>query len=81
MEIGSPARVIIRLASDYDLTVVGAHDRYTRGKPGLGPAATRVVSSAPNAMLIGRGSPGDKVWRSSSSERRRFGVSSAYASR
>jgi nucleotide-binding universal stress UspA family protein len=63
MEIGSPARVIIRLASDYDLTVVGAHDRYTRGKPGLGPAATRVVASAPNAVLIGRESPGDKAWK------------------
>jgi nucleotide-binding universal stress UspA family protein len=62
-EIGSPARVIIRLASDYDLTVVGAHDRYTRRKPGLGPAATRVVASAPNAVLIGRGAPGNKVWK------------------
>ena len=62
-EIGSPARVIIRLAGDYDLTVVGAHDRYTRRKPGLGPAATRVVASAPNAVLIGRGAPGNKVWK------------------
>jgi nucleotide-binding universal stress UspA family protein len=62
-EIGSPARVIIRLASDYDLTVVGAHDRYTRRKPGLGPAATRVVASAPSAVLIGRGAPGNKVWK------------------
>ena len=62
-EIGSPARVIVRLASDYDLTVVGAHDRYTRGKPGLGPVASRVVASAPNAVLIGRESPDDRAWR------------------
>ena len=62
-EIGSPARVIVELASNYDLSVVGAHDRYTRGKPGLGPVASRVVASAPSAVLIGRESPGDKVWR------------------
>jgi nucleotide-binding universal stress UspA family protein len=62
-EIGSPARVIIKLAGDYDLTVVGAHDRYTRGKPGLGPVAARVVASAPNTVLIGRESPGDRVWK------------------
>jgi len=61
--IGSPARVIVGLASDYDLTVVGAHDRYTRGKPGLGPVASRVVASAPNAVLIGRESPDDRAWR------------------
>jgi nucleotide-binding universal stress UspA family protein len=62
-EIGSPARIIVGLASDYDLTVIGAHDRYTRGKSGLGPVASRVVSSAPNAVLIGRESPGDRAWR------------------
>ncbi len=62
-EIGSPARVIVGLASHYDLIVIGAHDRYTRGKPGLGPVAARVVASAPNAVLIGRESPGDKVWK------------------
>ncbi len=62
-EIGSPARVIVSLAGDYDLTIVGAHDRYTRGKPGLGPVAARVVASAPNAVLVGRESPGDKGWR------------------
>jgi nucleotide-binding universal stress UspA family protein len=62
-EIGSPARVIVERAVDYDLTVVGAHDRYTRGKPGLGPVASRIVAAAPNAVLIGRESPGDKAWR------------------
>jgi nucleotide-binding universal stress UspA family protein len=62
-EIGSPARVIVRLAVNYDLIVVGAHDRYTRGKPGLGPVGARVAASAPNAVLIGREPPGDKAWR------------------
>jgi nucleotide-binding universal stress UspA family protein len=54
VEVGSPARVIMRLAAEYDITVVGAHDQYTRGKPGLGPVASRVVAAAPGAVLIGR---------------------------
>ena len=28
VEVGSPARVITRLAAEYDITVVGAHDQY-----------------------------------------------------
>ncbi|MBO0727431.1 MAG: universal stress protein [Blastocatellia bacterium] len=54
MEAGSPARVITRLAAEYDVTVVGAHDQYTRSKPGLGPVASRVAAAAPGAVLIGR---------------------------
>jgi nucleotide-binding universal stress UspA family protein len=54
VEVGSPARVITRLATEYDITVVGAHDQYTRSKPGLGPVASRVVAAAPGAVLIGR---------------------------
>ncbi|MDX2029746.1 MAG: universal stress protein [Blastocatellia bacterium] len=53
-EIGSPAGVILRRASDYDVTVLGAYDQYERGKVGLGPVAARVVANAPNAVLIGR---------------------------
>jgi nucleotide-binding universal stress UspA family protein len=53
-EVGSPARVITRLAAEYDITVIGAHDQYTRSKPGLGPVASRVVAAAPGAVLIGR---------------------------
>ncbi len=54
VEVGSPARVITRLAAEYDVTVIGAHDQYTRSKPGLGPVASRVVASSPGAVLIGR---------------------------
>ena len=54
VEVGSPARVITRLAAEYDITVIGAHDQYTRSKPGLGPVASRVVAAAPGAVLIGR---------------------------
>jgi nucleotide-binding universal stress UspA family protein len=54
VEVGSPARVITRLAAEYEITVIGAHDQYTRSKQGLGPVASRVVASAPGAVLIGR---------------------------
>jgi nucleotide-binding universal stress UspA family protein len=54
VEVGSPARVITRLSAEYDIAVVGAHDKYTRSKPGLGPVASRVVATAPGAVLIGR---------------------------
>ncbi|MFN7945773.1 MAG: universal stress protein [Blastocatellia bacterium] len=63
VEIGSPARVISQLAGDYDLTVVGAHDKYSRNKPGLGPTATRVVASAPGTVLVGRELAEGKSWR------------------
>jgi nucleotide-binding universal stress UspA family protein len=62
-EIGSPARVIVQRSNAYDIVVVGAHDRYTRGKSGLGPVATRVVASAPNAVLVGRELASDRSWR------------------
>jgi nucleotide-binding universal stress UspA family protein len=54
VEVGSPARVITRLAAEYDITVVGAHDKYTLSKPGLGPVTSSVVGAAPGAVLIGR---------------------------
>jgi nucleotide-binding universal stress UspA family protein len=62
-EIGSPARVIVQKSNAYDIVVVGAHDRYTRGKSGLGPVATRVVASAPNAVLVGRELASERSWR------------------
>ena len=64
VEVGSPSRVITRLAAEYDVTVVGAHDQYTRSKPGLGPVASRVVAAAPGAVLIGRElGEEDRQWR------------------
>jgi nucleotide-binding universal stress UspA family protein len=64
VEVGSPARVIARLAAEYDVTVIGAHDQYTRSKPGLGPVASRVVASSPGAVLMGRElSEESRQWR------------------
>ena len=54
MEMGSPAEVIVRLAQEYDVTVVGAHGRHERTGPGLGPVASRVVEHAAGTVLVGR---------------------------
>jgi nucleotide-binding universal stress UspA family protein len=64
VEVGSPARVITQLAAEYDISVIGAHDQYTRSKPGLGPVANRVVAAAPGAVLVGRElSETSRQWR------------------
>jgi nucleotide-binding universal stress UspA family protein len=55
--------VISRLAGEYDLTVVGAHDKYSQSKRGLGPVASRVVAAAPNTVLVGRELPEGRTWR------------------
>lgn len=54
VELGSPARKILQRADAYDVTVVGAHDRFTKSKAGLGPVASRIIGAAPGAVLIGR---------------------------
>lgn len=52
--IGSPAPVIIGESTNYDMTVVGAHDKYQRSKPGLGKVASRVVAQAAGSILVAR---------------------------
>jgi nucleotide-binding universal stress UspA family protein len=54
VEFGSPADQIIRLASDYDVVVVGAHGRYERRQPGLGPVSSLVAQNSPRTVMIGR---------------------------
>jgi len=63
IQFGSPASVIMRLAAEYDLTVVGAHDRYEQAKPGLGSIASRVVAYGPGAVLVGRELTSDRSLR------------------
>jgi nucleotide-binding universal stress UspA family protein len=53
-EIGSPARLILDQAADYDIAVVGAKGRGTVGDVGLGPVASRVVEHSLVPVLIGR---------------------------
>jgi nucleotide-binding universal stress UspA family protein len=54
VEVGSPTNVILRLANNYDVVVLGAHDKYARSQPGLGPVANRVIAQFPSAVLVAR---------------------------
>lgn len=53
-EMGSPADVIVKLADDHDVTVVGAAGRNHSAGPGLGSVASRVVEHAPGMVLVAR---------------------------
>jgi len=53
-ETGSPAKVIVRLANDYDVTVLGATSQYDTTRPGIGSVASRVVEHAPGIVLVCR---------------------------
>ena len=51
---GSAGDVLLSLADDYDVVVVGAEGRTERPSPGLGPVASRVVEHAGGTVLVGR---------------------------
>jgi hypothetical protein len=53
-ESGSPAEVIVRLANDYNVTVLGATSQYDTTRPGIGSVASRVVEHAPGIVLVCR---------------------------
>src|SRR6185436_9526610 len=57
-ETGSPAKVIVRLANDYDVTVIGATSQYDTTRPGIGSVASRVVEHAPGIVLVCRENAG-----------------------
>ncbi|HSB11540.1 MAG TPA: universal stress protein [Blastocatellia bacterium] len=61
-EIGSPADVIVKLAEDHDVTVIGAASRNHPAWAGLGSVASRVVEHAEGTVLVARElSAGDRV--------------------
>jgi nucleotide-binding universal stress UspA family protein len=53
-EIGSPADVIVKLAEDHEVTVVGAAGRNHSAGAGLGSVASRVVEHARGMVLVAR---------------------------
>jgi nucleotide-binding universal stress UspA family protein len=53
-EIGSPTDVILKLAEDHDVTVVGAAGRNHPAFAGLGSVASRVVEHAAGMVLVAR---------------------------
>lgn len=57
---GSPARVILHEANNYDVTVLGARGRDEHSAGGLGPVASRLVEHGNGCVLIGRTPPRDR---------------------
>ena len=57
-ETGSPAEVIVRLANDYNVTVLGATSQYDTTRPGMGSVASRVFEHAPGTVLVCRETAG-----------------------
>ncbi|HUE83310.1 MAG TPA: universal stress protein [Pyrinomonadaceae bacterium] len=51
---GSPAKVIVQSAADYDITVLGATGKYDKTRPGIGSVASRVIEHAPGVVLVAR---------------------------
>lgn len=62
-ETGSPAKVIVRLAYDYNVTVLGATSQYDTTRPGIGSVASRVVEHAPGIVLVCREPGGESSLR------------------
>ena len=51
---GSPSKVIVGLADNYNVTVLGATSQYDTTRPGIGSVASRVVEHAPGIVLVCR---------------------------
>jgi nucleotide-binding universal stress UspA family protein len=62
-EFGSPAKTILRLSAQCDVTVVGATSRRDHSKPGIGPVASRVVEHGTGLVLVARELSSDNNWR------------------
>lgn len=63
LEMGPPGGVLVRLAANYDLVVVGAKGTQDPRDLGLGPVASHVAQHAPSSVLIGRESRGANGFR------------------
>jgi universal stress protein E len=63
LKSGSPADVIAKAASDYDLVVVGAHGKHERTQPGLGPVSATLVENIRGNVMVGRELTNDKFFR------------------
>jgi nucleotide-binding universal stress UspA family protein len=62
-DVGSPAEDILRLASDYDLVVVGAHGKFERTQPGLGPVSNQIVEQSRGPVCVGRELSNERTYR------------------
>jgi len=62
-EFGSPAKTILRLTAECDVTVVGATGKLDRSKLGIGPVANRVVEHGTGTTLVARELTSESNWR------------------
>ena len=62
-EFGSPAKTILRLSAECDVTVVGATGKLDRSKLGIGPVASRVVEHGTGTVLVARELTSESNWR------------------
>jgi nucleotide-binding universal stress UspA family protein len=51
---GSPGDVLVGLAEEYDVIVIGAQSGLEQPSPGLGPVASRIVEHVSGITLVGR---------------------------
>ena len=63
LKVGPPAETIKSLVGEYDLVVVGAHGKYERTQPGLGPVATHLIENANGSVMVGRELVNEKSFR------------------
>jgi nucleotide-binding universal stress UspA family protein len=62
-EFGSPAKTILRLSAECDVTVVGATGKRDRSQLGIGPVAGRVVEHGTGTVLVARELTSESNWR------------------
>lgn len=60
---GSPAKTILELSVDFDVTVVGATGKRDISKVGIGPVASRVLEHGSGTILVARDLIGENTWR------------------
>lgn len=62
-EFGSPAKTILRLTEQCDVTVVGATGKRDQSKAGIGPVASRIVEHGTGLVLVARELISENNWR------------------
>lgn len=60
---GSPAKTILEINGDFDVTVVGATGKRDISTVGIGPVASRVLEHGSGTILVARDLIGDNTWR------------------
>lgn len=62
-EFGSPAKTILRLSAECNVTVVGATGKRDQSKLGIGPVASRIVEHGAGMVLVARELSSESGWR------------------